>query len=135
MPKGKKLSTSAIHGRLDCSVQRILTSPDILAWIFRFTVCEFEECPIDVIKKCILQGMDHQPQPVEEGGDRTLTEGTALFDAVLRVSCPPSSPVKSRTTGSEKFLLINLGIQLSEPSDYCLESLASMRCARMAARR
>ncbi len=124
---------NADMGRYDAEVKQVLSDPQILAWILKYTVREFKESSVNQIMDC----MDGKPEvgtrQVRSGHfsrsidvinteDSVPGEGRVLYDIRFRVVLPSGKP-----TG----MIINVEAQKKAKPGYNIVTRGIYYCARM----
>lgn len=120
--------------KYDTEVKMILSDRDILAWILKYTVKEFKDCSIDVIRECIEAEPDVGSIPTYPGmrkmdsvmgqntEDAVPNEGKITYDIRFSVRLPDGEHIK---------ILVNVEAQKKYHPGYDLVTRAIFYCARM----
>ena len=124
---------NADQSKYDAEVKRVLSDPQILAWILKYTTKEFREYSIEQIIGCIdgkpevgtrQVGPGHYSKGIDgiNTEDNVPGEGKAIYDIRFRVVLPE---------GGHIGMIINVEAQKSANPGYDIVTRGVFYCARM----
>ena len=124
---------NADMGRYDAEVKQVLSDPQILAWILKYTVREFRESSIEQIMGCIDGKPEVGTRQVRPGHfsrsidginteDSVPGESRAVYDIRFRVVFPDHEPAG---------MIINVEAQKNVNPGYDIVTRGIYYCARM----
>ena len=129
----KTLEEVDYKARYDTEVKKVLSDPQILAWILKYTVREFKEYDIPNIMECIIGRPEIATAPVHPGHYTASVEGISTeaaevaarkvtYDIRFRVKVPELGTVG---------MIINVEAQNKFYETYDLVTRGVFYCARM----
>ena len=124
---------NAYMSKYDAEVRQVLSDPQILAWILKYTTEEFKNCSIERIISCIEGKPEVGSRYVRSGHytksvdgmnteDAVPGEGKAIYDIRFRVMLP---------TGDHVGMIINVEAQKKANPGYDIVTRGVFYCARM----
>ena len=124
---------NADMGRYDAEVKQVLSDPQILAWILKYTVREFKESSLEQIMYCMNGKPEVGTRQVRPGHfsksidginteDSVPGEGRAVYDIRFRVVLPGGKPAG---------MMINVEAQKKAKPGYDIVTRGIYYCARM----
>lgn len=119
--------------RYDAEVKKILSDKTVLSWILKYTVAEFEGCPVEEIRECIEGEPEvgthrvcpgHTPEAITglATEDKVPGEGMVTYDVRFFVITPGRERLK---------LIVNVEGQKKFHPGYDLVTRSVFYCARM----
>ena len=124
---------NADMSKYDAEVKKVLSDPQILAWILKYTTEELKECSIECIVNCIEGKPEVGSRYVNSGHyvksivgmnteDSVQGEGKVIYDIRFRVILP---------TGNYVGMIINVEAQKDVNPGYDIVTRGIFYCARM----
>ena len=117
MTNGREITT------LDQGFKNVIHHADILAWLLKAAVDEFNGCTIDEIKACLELEPDGRTVKGRENEYFSLKHGSIVTDSVFEVGVPG--------TDDKVAVLVNVEGQYKPSSNYPLEKRAEYYMARL----
>ena len=138
----KQLDITELKAQYDDACRRVLAEKHVLAWILKYTLEEYKDCPIDDIADKYIEGtpdinnrrVDSEESTSEIQGistdDKSPNEGTIFYDIKFNAIVPPSTQ-PDESEGNVNSIIVNIESQKDFHPGYPLLKRAAYYCGRM----